>query len=211
MLDIWICPHSLGKRINILGRAQNSAMGNETKIILAVSIVITTLGLSNIVFTFILPAMFPSDPPIKNPLVPESVIEPPSDPFGLGIFTATLYNSSPYLAPLAWGVYLGALMWKGKVRGIWSKRGYDYDSFKLLSRMRGSPTRVQILENLSVPKTRLQLAKELDLDWKTVDSHISMLLNYQFVKEVVYVGTSKYLVITEKGKEILQLLESSQT
>lgn len=171
---------------------------------------LTTFALVNITATFIIPALYPSEP-IENPLFPRSLIEPPQDPFSLNSFLAAFYNSAPYIAPVAWGIFAAMLAWKGGLKSIWIKRGYDYDTFKLLSKMRGSETKVQILQRLSVPKTRLQLAKELDMDWKTIDGHVNMLINNSFVKEFVHVGTYKYLIISEKGKEVLELLDSSES
>ena len=192
---------SLGKRINILGGAHSFLMNKLLHIvILTISLVLTMVVLFNVTTAFILPSIFPQAMP-ENPLFPQSAMELPEEPLAGWRILYVLYESTPYLAPIAWG-FLAALAWKGKIRWIWSRRGYDYDQFKLVSRMRGSSNRVQILESLFVPKTKLQLAKELSLDWKTVDNHINVLMGYNFVNEVIYVGTSKYLVITEKGKEI---------
>jgi hypothetical protein len=168
----------------------------------AVSSVLTALAVSSVIAAML-------EPEVDNPLMPQSLIETPSDPFSLNALYATFYNNSPYLAPTAWGATLAMLAWKGNIRTLWLRRGYDYDAFKLLSKMRGGATKVAILERLSTPKTRLELGKELDYDWKTIDGHVKTLIDYNFVTEFVHVGTYKYLIITEKGKQVLELIHNT--
>jgi predicted transcriptional regulator len=101
----------------------------------------------------------------------------------------------------------GTLIWRGKVRSTWSKQGYDYDTFKLVTKMRGSPTRIRLLNAInSSSKNKLQLAKELDVDWKTIDNHIEMLLQSRLVEERTVVGTARYYAITHAGMKVLSLL-----
>lgn len=100
--------------------------------------------------------------------------------------TGEIAKIIPYLAPIAWAVFFFTLIWKGKVRRIWQEKGHDYDLFRLIAKMRGSNSRILILRNLSVvPKNKLQLANELELDWKTVSGHIEMLLEHNLVKETI--------------------------
>lgn len=119
-----------------------------------------------------------------------------------------IYDVSPYLLPVVWGALVGTLAWKGRVKSKWKKHGYDYDTFKLVARMRGSPTRVEILRLVYLPKNKLQLAKELHLDWRTVDNHVSALVKNGLVQEMAAVGTSRYYIISEHGKNVLNLLSS---
>lgn len=121
------------------------------------------------------------------------------------------YQNSPYLASASWMVFLMALSWKGRTRVLWQKRGHDYDTFKIMARMRGSAVRLQILNTLQLPKNRLQLANELRLDWKTIDGHVSMLMGYNLVEEMTSIGTAKYLIITKKGTEVLNLLKNNES
>ncbi|AFU59174.1 MAG: winged helix-turn-helix domain-containing protein [Nitrososphaera sp.] len=123
---------------------------------------------------------------------------------------ASIYGSSPIILPITWGTVAGTLIWRGKVRSTWSKQGYDYDTFKLLTRMRGSPMRIRLLNAInSSPKNKLQLAKELDVDWKTIDNHIEMLLHSRLVEERTVVGTARYYAITHDGIKVLSLLSNS--
>ncbi len=120
-----------------------------------------------------------------------------------------LYDISPYLLPLSWGGVIGTMVWKGRIRTVWKVQGYDYDTFKMMTKMRGSPTRIKLLNSLNVPKNKLQLAKELELDWKAIDNHMKVLQRNDFVKEVTTIGTATYYMISEKGTNILKLLSSS--
>lgn len=123
---------------------------------------------------------------------------------------ATIYGSSPVILPITWGAVAGTLIWRGKVRSAWSRQGYDYDTFKLVTNMRGSPMRVRLLNAInSSPKNKLQLAKELDVDWKTVDNHIEMLLQSRLVEERTVVGTARYYAITQAGMKVLSLLSTT--
>lgn len=126
------------------------------------------------------------------------------------IVTDSIYGSSHVILPITWGAVAGTLIWRGKIRSQWRKQGYDYDTFRLVAKMRGSPTRVRLLNLiLSEQKNKLQMARELDVDWKTVDNHIEMLMQTGLVEEKVAVGTTKYYSITENGKKILLLLSNN--
>lgn len=131
---------------------------------------------------------------------------------GGGIFLNTpirpLYDLSPYLLPITWGGMVGTLVWKGKLRAVWKTQGYDYDTFKMIAKMKGSPTRIKLLNSLNVPKNKLQLAKELTMDWKAIDNHMKVLQKHNFVEEMTTLGTSTYYIISEKGKNLLKLLSS---
>jgi len=121
--------------------------------------------------------------------------------------SAAIYGSSPFLLPITWGAVAGTLIWRGKVRSAWSRQGYDYDTFKLVAKMRGSPMRIRLLNAVSGgPKNKLQLAKELEVDWKTVDNHVEMLLQGRLVQERTVVGTARYYAITHDGMKVLSLL-----
>jgi DNA-binding MarR family transcriptional regulator len=127
-----------------------------------------------------------------------------------GTVLSSIYSSSPFLLPITWGAVAGTLIWRGKVRSAWSRQGYDYDTFKLVARMKGSPTRVKLLTSLDAPKNRLQLANELDVDWKTIDNHMEVLSTSGLVEEKTIVGTTKYFVLTEHGRRVLLLLADGQ-
>jgi hypothetical protein len=120
--------------------------------------------------------------------------------------TGAIYGSWPFILPITWGAVGGTLVWRGKVRSTWSRQGYDYDTFRLVTKMRGSPTRIRLLNALGDPKNKLQLAKELEVDWKTIDNHIEMLLQSRLVEERTVIGTTRYYAITASGAKVLSLL-----
>lgn len=117
-----------------------------------------------------------------------------------------VYENSDYLFPAAWGIVIAILIWKGKTRAAWAKQGYDRDIFRLIAEMRGSATRVRLLQLLEVPRNKLQLADALGMDWKTINNHITLLQRHRLVDELALVGTSKYFIISEHGKNVLYLI-----
>lgn len=122
-----------------------------------------------------------------------------------------VYGSSPVILPVTWGAVIGAVIWRGRVRSKWSKQGYDYETFRLVAKMRGSPMRKRLLDSLKGgQKNKLQLAKELGVDWKTIDNHIVMLLEARLVEERNVVGTTRYYSLTESGERVLSLLAASE-
>jgi hypothetical protein len=126
-----------------------------------------------------------------------------------GIFFSPIYDSSPYILPITWVAVAGTLIWRGKVRSQWCKQGYDYDTFRLLARMKGSPIRVALLTSVSAAaRTRAQMAADLDVDWKTIDNHIDVLARNGLVQEIGAFGTCRYYAMTERGKRVLSLLLS---
>lgn len=77
--------------------------------------------------------------------------------------------------------------------------------------MRGSATRIELLNAITErPKNKLQLAKELGVDWKTIDNHIDMLLKSGLVEEKMLIGTSRYYGATKDANKVLALLSSGQ-
>ena len=101
---------------------------------------------------------------------------------------------------------LGMLAFKGYVRRVWSRNYFDYDVFRLVVRMRGASTRQRILRQLIQPMNRNQLAKELGIDWKSVDRHIELLLRHGLIEDVEGSGERAYR-LSERGKRLLELLE----
>lgn len=125
-------------------------------------------------------------------------------------FYSPIYESAQYILPSTWGAVAGTLIWRGKVRSAWCKQGYDYDTFRLVARMKGSPVRVRLLNSVAMAKNRLQLANELGVDWKTIDNHMEILTRSGLVEEKAIVGTTRYYVLTEHGRRILLLLADGE-
>lgn len=147
-------------------------------------------------------------PDAQVPVEPGSSPSTPQAISDAALYTP-VYDSSQYLLPITWGAVAGTLIWRGKVRSQWCKQGYDYDTFRLLARMKGSPIRVALLTSVSrSARTRAELAADLDVDWKTIDNHIEVLSKNGLVQEIGAFGTSRYFAVTERGRRVLSLLLS---
>jgi predicted ArsR family transcriptional regulator len=87
--------------------------------------------------------------------------------------------------------------------------GFEQDVFRLLTSTRGAGTRVALLEAMSVPKDRLQLANELGTDWNVVDRHVKILMQHGLIAEDRAYGRVKFYRMTDSGKTLLDLLKKS--
>lgn len=152
---------------------------------------------------------YASDPEIQLTITDADIVEP--GPLDHPV-PATLQEYAPFILPITWGAVAGTVIWRGRVRSQWSRQGYDYDTFRLVAKMRGSATRQKLLESIRAgKKNKLQLANELGLDWKTVDNHVEMLLNARLVAEDGMEGTARFYSITENGRRVLLLLEQGES
>jgi len=132
----------------------------------------------------------------------------PSQPLSIyTYFYMSIIHNSEFLAATSWIGLASSLIWRGYVRSVWSRSRFDHDMFKLLVRMKGGKTRVNLLESLEKPKNKLQLAKELKMDWKSVDRHIEILLKHHLITKSDAIGNVNYYSLTANGREILELLD----
>jgi len=122
-------------------------------------------------------------------------------------FFGFFQGNSLTIAPGSWLLVGGLWIWRGRMKSRWMELGFDNDVFTLFVRMKGGKTRLKLLDALSLPKDRLQLAQELGLDWKGVDRHIEILNKYGFVREEVAYGKVRMYALTSSGKLLLQLLD----
>jgi len=109
---------------------------------------------------------------------------------------------------MVWIVLAGAVIWRGVVARTWIAQGLGYRHFELMVKMRGSMTRLEILESLSLPKTRQMISHEINKDWKAVDRHIQVLLKNDLVKEVCNVSRETYYVRSEQGDKLMNLMRN---
>ena len=117
------------------------------------------------------------------------------------------FNESFAIAPASWAILCGMWIWRGKLRSRWNSLGFTQDSFDLLVKMKGGPTRVKLLNSLAAPKDRSQLAQEMGMDWKAVDRHVQLLLRYSFIKEEQAYGQVKLYTLTAEGERLLHLIQ----
>jgi len=118
-----------------------------------------------------------------------------------------LLGNSPALSASSWVLVGGVWIWRGRVRSRWESLGFDSGIFDLFIKMKGAKTRLNLLDALSMPKDRLQLAQELGLDWKAIDYHIVLLNRYGLVHEDRAFGKVKMYRLTTLGETLLQLLK----
>ena len=111
------------------------------------------------------------------------------------------------LAPGSWIAVGGMWIWRGRMRSKWTDLGFDSDVFGLFVKMKGGKTRIRLLDALSLPKDRLQLAQELGLDWKGVDRHLMVMKKYGFVDDRVAYGKVRMYQLTPMGASLLRLLQ----
>jgi DNA-binding transcriptional ArsR family regulator len=74
-------------------------------------------------------------------------------------------------------------------------------------KMKGGKTRLKMLNALSKPKDRYQLAQELGMDWRAIDQHIVILSRHGLVSDNLAYGKVKMYQLTPSGKRMLQLFE----
>jgi len=117
-----------------------------------------------------------------------------------------LLGNSPTLSTASWALVGGVWIWRGRMKSRWESLGFDSGIFDLFIKMKGAKTRLNLLDALSRPKDRLQLAQELGLDWKAVDYHIVLLNRYGLVHEDHAFGSVKMYTLTKQGEVLLQLL-----
>lgn len=127
-------------------------------------------------------------------------------------FATNFENLSYFIAPASWFfVGFGVWVWKGKARTLFRDAGFDKDVFRLLVRTKGGKSRVRLLKTLMLPKDRMELSKELGLDWKAVDRHLRVLQEFGLIQEVVNIQTSTRLFgLTKVGEILLNVLEKME-
>ncbi len=131
----------------------------------------------------------------------------PISPSPVSLPLVVLQAHSIALVPISWAAVVGAWIWRGRAKSNWSRRGLDQGLFKLLLQMKGGETRTTILKSLLTPKDRFQLARDLELDWTTIDYHVQVLLKYGLVQEKTAYGNVKLYELTPVGNILLNALE----
>ncbi|MDG6907039.1 MAG: hypothetical protein JRN20_14800 [Nitrososphaerota archaeon] len=123
-----------------------------------------------------------------------------------------LQSTSPVLAPASWAAFFGTWVWSSRrAKSQWARLGIDKDLFRLLTQMRGSSTRTLLLKSLLIPKDRSQLAKDLSLDWSTIDYQIEVLLKHKLISEKSSYGQVKVYELSSLGVTLLKTLEDLET
>jgi hypothetical protein len=145
--------------------------------------------------------------------VPTIVVPGPGVPGGVHLQSDPIFGYAAPLSVVGWAA-VGLVVFQGRVsgyqrsrvRGIFSKRGFGTDVFDLMMGMRGSVSRVSLLQNMESPRHRLELSELTGIDWKEVDRQLSVLEKYGFVKVYAQSGNVKLYRSTEQGKLLLKLV-----
>jgi DNA-binding transcriptional ArsR family regulator len=122
-----------------------------------------------------------------------------------------LIDNSPFLSVTSWILVGAVCVWRGKIRLHWERAGLDSSIFELFTRMKGAKTRVALLDALSTPKYRLELARELEMNWRTIDYQVVLLNRHGLVNVDLVCGRIKVYRRTEMGETLLQLVTELRT
>ncbi len=88
------------------------------------------------------------------------------------------------------------------------KAGFDRTVYDLMVRMRGSASRLSILQGLlESPRHRNELSEITGIDWKEIDRQIGLLEQYGFVSVDTQAGPIKIYKLTEQGRLLLRLMD----
>ncbi len=89
------------------------------------------------------------------------------------------------------------------------KGSYETAVLVLLSVSRGAKSRKKILVTLlSEPKNCSQIAREVGLDWWTVQKHLRSLMKENIIKSSPF-GNSKFYKLSSIGEEAITVLQTS--
>jgi predicted transcriptional regulator len=87
-----------------------------------------------------------------------------------------------------------------------SKNSCENEILILLLFSRGAESRKKILKVLRYSsKNCSQIAREVELDWWTVQRHLRRLLKEHIVENSAF-GNSKYYRLTQKGKDAIKII-----
>ena len=126
--------------------------------------------------------------------------------------TNPLFAYSIPLAGTGW-VAIGLVLFQGRIGGrrshvksMFEKLGFESEVYDLMIGMRGSGSRLSLLQNMESPRHRLELSELTGIDWKEVDRQISILEKYGLVKVYAQSGTVILYQATEHGKLLLNMV-----
>jgi hypothetical protein len=194
---------------NVLGNV-NSCESSQ------ISIAVTNLNVRTVLLLSLLAfAIFWTPVAVIASLQPHTAVVPP------GTSGPVHANPNPifvYSLPLSAGgwaaVGLVALqgqvvgLRRSKVKSLFENRGFGSDVYDLMIGMRGSGSRMSLLQHMvESPHHRLELAELTGIDWKEVDRQISVMEKYGFVKVYAQSGNMKFYQVAENGKLLLKLVE----
>jgi predicted transcriptional regulator len=145
---------------------------------------------------------------LYSSIVTAAVTGSTSTEYGVAAPTSANWpNYYGFTALISWVLFGATLIWRGHVRSVWGQSRFSYDTFRLLVKMRGAQTRLKLMRSLNPPKNKLQLATALAINWKAVDKHVQVLEKNGLIQTASTSGTATFYEVTEKGRNLLQVLE----
>jgi DNA-binding HxlR family transcriptional regulator len=114
---------------------------------------------------------------------------------------------APPLSITTWAVVGATTLYGRSGRGVFARKGFEGDVYKLMVKMRGSGSRLSLLKSMEEPKHRLELAEITGIDWKEVDRQLKVLENYGLARVTAQSGSVKLYQITEQGRILLKLID----
>lgn len=85
----------------------------------------------------------------------------------------------------------------------------ESDFFMLLNLSKGAESRKRILSTLlSGSKNCCQIARELQLNWRTVNRHLLILLKANLIRRIVF-GQRIFFKLTPKGEEAIRFFQQT--
>lgn len=131
---------------------------------------------------------------------------------GVHVPTNPLFTYYIPLAGSGW-VAVGLVLFQARIGGrrsqiksLFEKQGFESEVYDLMIGMRGSGSRLSLLQYMESPKHRLELSELTGIDWKEVDRQTSILEKYGLVKVYAQSGTIRLYQVTEHGKLLLNLV-----
>ena len=93
------------------------------------------------------------------------------------------------------------------IRSSMLKAGFDRTVYDLMIKMRGSSSRLSILQTLiEAPRHRNEVAQMTGMDWKEVDRQVGLLEKYGFVEVETKAGPVKMYKLTGQGISLVKLM-----
>jgi DNA-binding HxlR family transcriptional regulator len=128
--------------------------------------------------------------------------------------TISLYQvlSVPFSVGSWFAFGLTAAFWKrgssNSIRSSMIRAGFDRKVYDLMVKMRGSGSRLSILQTLTeAPRYRNELSQITGIDWKEVDRQVGLLERFGFVSVETKAGPVKMYKLTEQGILLVKLMD----
>ncbi|SRR5579875_1153752 len=169
----------------------------------AVIVILAIFAAFNTILVLYLSSLSYAGPACQTP--PPCVTKPPA--------LAFYESAGPFISIASWLIFGVTLAyWRrgtsNPVRLSMMKAGFDKSVYDLMVKMRGSGSRLSILQSLvEAPRHRNQLSEITGIDWKEVDRQVGLLEKYGFLSVNAQAGPVKEYKLTEQGRLLVKLMD----